>query len=225
VTNAESAAPRPYHHGDLRRALIDAALALMNESRDWTFSLREVARRAGVSHNAPYKHFTEKRQLLVAVAATGFEALRDRMSSALKANDDPRGSLVAAAQAYVRHGVANPALYRLMFGPDLTVATSGRPAEERAAAALAKEVLEEIILRGARSGAFAASPQSAGELAAASLSVWSAMHGLTMLMIDDLAGPPTAADGVAETLVDALVDGLASSAHALPANVWTAPRK
>jgi len=48
VTNAESAAPRPYHHGDLRRALIDAALALMNESRDWTFSLREVARRAAM---------------------------------------------------------------------------------------------------------------------------------------------------------------------------------
>ena len=64
---------RPYHHGDLRHALIDAAMALVTEEQDWTFSLREVARRAGVSHNAPYNHFGEKQDLLIAVAGAGFE--------------------------------------------------------------------------------------------------------------------------------------------------------
>ena len=68
-----------YHHGDLRRALVDAALALVTEEQDWGFSLREVTRRAGVSHNAPYNHFADKRDLLAAVAAAGFETLRMRL--------------------------------------------------------------------------------------------------------------------------------------------------
>src|SRR5271155_2678351 len=74
--------PPAYHHVDLRRALIDAALALVTEDQDWTFSLREVARRAGVSHNAPYNHFADKRDLLAAVAATGFATLGERIVTA-----------------------------------------------------------------------------------------------------------------------------------------------
>jgi len=65
--------PQPYHHGDLRRALIDTALELITEEQAWAFSLREVARRAGVSHQAPYNHFPEKQDLLSAVAIVGFD--------------------------------------------------------------------------------------------------------------------------------------------------------
>lgn len=65
-----------YHHGDLRRALIDTALAMVTEEGAWNFTLREVARRAGVSHTAPYNHFEDKAALLAEVAALGFEALR-----------------------------------------------------------------------------------------------------------------------------------------------------
>src|SRR5271170_5665578 len=72
------AAARPYHHGDLRRGLLDAASELMAEDQNWTFSLREVARRAGASHNAPYNHFASKNDLLVAIAAEGFKLLRER---------------------------------------------------------------------------------------------------------------------------------------------------
>jgi AcrR family transcriptional regulator len=83
-TQTRSAKTRPYHHGDLRHALIDAAMALVTEEQDWTFSpLREVARRAGVSHNAPYNHFGEKQDLLIAVAGAGFERLRERMAAAV----------------------------------------------------------------------------------------------------------------------------------------------
>jgi AcrR family transcriptional regulator len=218
VTDPQSVELRPYHHGDLRRALIEAALALVGEEQDWAFSLREVARRAGVSHNAPYNHFPEKRDLLGAVAAAGFEALRDRMRAAIAGVDSPRTALLACATAYVSAGVENPALYRLMFGPALAAPTSavrsdtkangGRPAEARAAGATAKAVLDEIILRGAESGAFAISPRSKSELAVAALSIWSAVHGLTMLVIDSLTGSELAIDMLVERLVHTLLEGL-----------------
>ena len=70
---------RPYHHGDLRRAIVKAALEILRETQSLEFSLRELARRAGVSHNAPYKHFADKRELLAAVSAAGFETLTKRM--------------------------------------------------------------------------------------------------------------------------------------------------
>ena len=164
MSHVETGEPRPYHHGDLRRALIEAALALVTEEQDWGFSLREVARRAGVSHNAPYNHFPEKRDLLGAVAAAGFEALRERMRASVAGVTSPPAALLACAKAYVNAGVENPALYRLMFGralaggsalgaaklgERLTKMDSGRPAEARAAGLSAKAVLEEIILRGA----------------------------------------------------------------------------
>jgi AcrR family transcriptional regulator len=107
--------PRSYHHGNLASTLVEAALALLDEKQDWDFSLREVARRAGVSHNAPYKHFPEKRDLLAAVAARGFEALAEHMLSSLNGLTDARARLLACGQAFVARGVTNPALYRLMF--------------------------------------------------------------------------------------------------------------
>jgi AcrR family transcriptional regulator len=226
MSDAGSLDTRPYHHGDLRRALIESALALVTEEQDWAFSLREVARRAGVSHNAPYNHFPEKRDLLGAVAAAGFEALRERMRASVAGVTDPRAALRASAKAYVNAGVENPALYRLMFGPALaatndrpldaaqlaerrTKADGGRPAEARAAGASAKAVLDEIILRGAESGAFAVSPKSKSGLAIAALSVWSAVHGLTLLVIDELTASELAIDTLVARLNRTLIDGLA----------------
>src|SRR6266851_555992 len=95
------ASPRPYHHGDLRDALIEAAVALVTEEQDWTFSLREVARRAGVTHNAPYNHFAEKRDLLGAVAAVGFGRLRARMVAMTADIARADASLNTLAQAYI----------------------------------------------------------------------------------------------------------------------------
>jgi AcrR family transcriptional regulator len=218
MPHAAPAEPRPYHHGDLRRTLIDAALALVTEEQDWAFSLREVARRAGVSHNAPYNHFPEKRDLLGAVAAAGFEALRERMRVSVAGVGDPRAALRASAKAYVNAGLENPALYRLMFGTALTVPSDrplhrtnmdgGRPAEARTAGASAKAVLDEIILRGAQSGAFAVSPKSKSALAIASLAVWSAVHGLTLLVIDGLTDSELKIDTLVARLTRMLIDGL-----------------
>ena len=72
---------RPYHHGDLRRVIVKAALEILRETQSLEFSLRELARRAGVSHNAPYKHFVDKRELLAAVSGAGFEMLTKLMAS------------------------------------------------------------------------------------------------------------------------------------------------
>jgi len=211
MTNAESISPeaRPYHHGDLRRALIEAALALVTEEQDWSFSLRNVARRAGVSHNAPYNHFADKAALLAAVAAEGFEALRARLLSATAGTEAPGAALGAAALGYVSRGVENPALYRLMFGPALATPFGDRPAEARSAGAKARAVLDDIILRGARSGAFAIAPDDRRALDMAALSAWSLVHGLTMLVIDDLPGTRLPLDQLLGAVMGVLVKGLA----------------
>src|ERR1700720_480626 len=141
---------RPYHHGDLRRVIVKAALEILRETQSLEFSLRELARRAGVSHNAPYKHFADKRELLAAVSAAGFEALTKRMAREIAGHSSARAQLFAMLRAYIRHGVENPALYKLMFGGYLSGSDNGRPAIERAAAEKTKALLASGIIAGAR---------------------------------------------------------------------------
>jgi AcrR family transcriptional regulator len=217
-------APRPYHHGNLAAALVEAALTLIDETQDWAFSLREVARRAGVSHNAPYKHFPEKRDLLAAVAARGFEALAEHMLASLESSTDARARLVACGQAFVAHAIVNPALYRLMFSAALTSPEAGRPAIEKAAGAKARAIVDETLAGAVRSGALPSSIANPREAAAASLAMWSLLHGLSMLAIDDFVGPPQDVETLVEPFLGALLDGVASHPPALPANIWTAPR-
>jgi AcrR family transcriptional regulator len=203
------APPQPYHHGDLRRVLINTALQLVTEEQDWTFSLREVARRAGVSHRAPYNHFPEKLDLLAATAAVGFERLRDGMRRATAGLDDSEALLVAICRTYVHLGLENPALYRLMFGPALSQAGTGdRPTIARVAGAEARAVLEEVILHGARSGAFAVLADDPQDVALTAIAVWSATHGLTMLAIDKIPRADLGVDDMIERLLRTVVAGL-----------------
>jgi AcrR family transcriptional regulator len=201
--------PQPYHHGDLRHALIETALELVTEEQDWTFSLREVARRAGVSHRAPYNHFPEKLDLLAAVAAVGFERLRECMLHAMLGIDDPQVLLFAICRRYIQLGLENPALYRLMFGPALSDAGSAdRSPVARLAGDQARAVLEEVILRGARSGCFAVLPDGLQDVALAALAVWSAAHGLTMLAIDKIPRADLSVNDMIERLMGMVVAGL-----------------
>src|SRR5271165_6138177 len=145
--------PDTYHHGDLRRALVQAALELATEDKDWSFSMREVARRAGVSHNAPYNHFPHQRDLLAAAAAAGHDLLRSELTAAVEKIADPRAALSKMSSAYVSFGINNPALYRLMF----SVAPSGpdwRPDEVLQAWVASRAVLENILRHGTRIGIF-----------------------------------------------------------------------
>jgi AcrR family transcriptional regulator len=220
-----STGPSPYHHGNLGPALVEAALALLDETQDWAFSLREVARRAGVSHNAPYKHFPEKRDLLAAVAARGFEALTERTLSSLEGLTDASARLLACGRAFVAHGIANPALYRLMFSAALTSLDAGRPPIEKAAAAKARAIVDAAVADAVRSGALPSSMANPRESAAASLAMWSLLHGLTMLAIDDFVGPPKDVETLVDPMLNALLNGIASHPLALPAKIWLAPRR
>jgi AcrR family transcriptional regulator len=209
---AAKAQPQPYHHGDLRRALIETALQLVTEEQDWTFSLREVARRAGVSHRAPYNHFPEKLDLLAAVAAVGFERLRSGMLRAMAGVEGSEALLAAICRTYVRLGLENPALYRLMFGPVLSdTGSSERPIVARLTGAQARAVLEDVVLHGARSGAFDVSPDDPIDLALATLSVWSGTHGLTMLVIDKIPRADLAPDDLIDRLLRMVIQGLRPS--------------
>jgi AcrR family transcriptional regulator len=111
-------AKNSYHHGDLKRALTDAALSLVAERGPKGFSLTEAARRAGVSAAAPYRHFTDKADLLATVAEQGFLELHSALTAAGDAAPKSADKLAAIGRAYVRWAVTHPDHYRVMFGAD-----------------------------------------------------------------------------------------------------------
>ncbi|MBY5458834.1 TetR/AcrR family transcriptional regulator [Rhizobium leguminosarum] len=214
---------RPYHHGDLHRAIVEAALDVLSESQSTEFSLRELARRAGVSHNAPYKHFADKRELLAAVSAVGFELLAKRMADATKELDSPRERLAAIARAYVCGGVNNPALYRLMFGGYLGGQDNGRPAIERTAAYSMKAVVVEAICDGALGRLIPNTAANTRTIDGAILIFWSQMHGLTLLLVDSLVGPSGKIEELSEGVLQGMLDGLANCIPEIPVGVWVGP--
>jgi AcrR family transcriptional regulator len=169
---------RGYHHGDLRRALLDAAEALMAEGTDAP-SLRAVARRAGVSHAAPYKHFADRHALRAGVAERGFQALRADMETAAAAGDAP---MRAIGRAYVAFALAHPARYRLMFGPEFAQGR-GTPELDRAARA----AFDALVATQGRGDA------PAGDRTTAVAS-WSLVHGLATLLIDGRVAVPEGTD-------------------------------
>jgi AcrR family transcriptional regulator len=174
----ESAPPAaPYHHGDLRRALIETALAMVTEEGNWNFTLREVARRAGVSHAAPYNHFADKSALLAEVAALGFQALRRELEEAARRPRSSRQALIGIAVTYVRFGVEHPAHYRLMFGPEIAEKERYPVLQQASDATFA--ALTTTLERGQAAGEVRPGPVRDQGLVA-----WSLVHGLTTLLID-----------------------------------------
>ena len=168
------AAPRPYHHGDLRAALLAAAAGWLDEQGAETLTLRELARAAGVSHAAPYHHFASRDELLAGVAELAFDRLADALAAAARAPGAAH-ALLDIGEAYVREALAHPAQFRLMFGPLLA-----RKAEHdglRRAAERAFTVLLEAATRFA--------PERGLQIA---LAGWSLSHGAANLAIDGAFG-------------------------------------
>lgn len=215
---------RPYHHGDLRRAIVRAALEILRETQSLEFSLRELARRAGVSHNAPYKHFADKRELFAAVSAAGFETLTKRMAHEVARLDNPRDQLFAMLRAYIDHGVENPALYSLMFGGYLSGPNRSRPTIELAEAEKTKSLLAKVIVAGGLGRAMSDTSRNERKIAGAILACWSLVHGLTLLLADGLVGPKQKSGALADRLLQGMLEGLAAELPALPPGTWLGPQ-
>src|SRR6266702_8384163 len=108
--------PKAYHHGDLRNALIEAGLELLSEGGASALDLRKVARKAGVSHAAPYRHFADKQSLIAAINEEGFHRLAEQIQSTLReVTGDAVEQLFGIARAYVHFAQENPWLMREMF--------------------------------------------------------------------------------------------------------------
>ncbi|TIP27992.1 MAG: TetR/AcrR family transcriptional regulator [Mesorhizobium sp.] len=201
----QDAPNRPYHHGDLRRAVIETALDMLREEKGWQFTLREVARRAGVSHAAPYKHFPDKAALLAEIAMIGFDRMRESLSAAKsEVPKTLRDEINPIARAYIAFGTDNPALYRLMFSAEEGKAV-GIHLNERALAVF--DVLLDILRRGQAAGSIRKRPIE-GQAAAA----WGLVHGMTMLAIDGLLVPEKVGSAPLDAALSTLLEGLASPA-------------
>jgi AcrR family transcriptional regulator len=188
---AAEAGPRAYHHGNLRAALIDAGLQLL-EAGGEAPGLREVAREVGVSAGAVYRHFDSKQVLLRALAAEGVARLAEAQGSARAAAGHGLKGFNAVGQAYVRFALANPALYRLMF------ATA--PRIDQLGSAPAEVSLPMQQLRGNIAELFDGRMDEAQQRVFV-LRAWATVHGLAMLALDRQVEP-----AMVEALLAQVVD-------------------
>lgn len=195
----------PYHHGDLRTALLDAALAMVARDGAAAVSLRGVARAAGVSAMAPYHHFADRAALVAAVAAIGFDRLyADKLEALATTGPAPRAALVAGSRAYVAFILDNPELYRLMKAPEL----ADRAAYPVLAAAAARPAAKLGALV-AGLGPLAISATAAAEM------LWAFAHGLGLLAIDGYLGSRAEVLARAEAGATAMIAGLVSGQRGL----------
>lgn len=168
---------RQYHHGDLREALIDAALRTLETDSLTAVSMRRLARDSGVSHAAPYHHFPDLDALLAAVAARGFRLLREEMErEAVVPRSDAFRQLQAAGTTYVSFAVSRPELFRLMFSGRWREVGDYPELEE--AERLAFGSLQQMI-----AGA-TGKPAGTGSTRTAARAAWALVHGTAVLLID-----------------------------------------
>src|ERR1700737_3124332 len=173
-----------YHHGDLRAACLRAAMELLEQDGATALSLRAVARRAGVSPGAPYRHYADRNALISAVAAVGYRELGAHLAAAHPWPSTP-DDLAAVAIAYVHFALARPALFRVMFSEPCD-----RDSSERVAATAAISEYVGAIVRQSFPGS---NPD------ALATAVWALVHGLAFLHLDgklDSATPDVVSDRV-----------------------------
>ena len=179
VSRRSSPGPRRrYHHGDLRRALVDAALDLVDRGGPEALTLRAAARHAGVTHAAPYRHFADKTALLAAVAEEGFRSMGSELGTAVAgAGSNARARLGAVAHAYARFAVTQPSRFRVMFGPEVAD-KSAHPGLRRAVQDTLSELVATVVAGQEAGFVRGGDPEDIG------LAVLSLLHGLTSVVLD-----------------------------------------
>ncbi len=172
---SKRAQPRP---ADLRRAVLDASLALIEEGGVGALSMREVARRARVTHSAPYHHFADRAAIIAGLAEEGFALLTTEMVAAIK--KEPPGTIArfeSCGRAYFRFSTRHPAYFRLMFRPELANPTEHPSVDEAAMSAMQ-------VLVGCVSECQKAGTMPAGDPTPIVLTSWATIHGLASLWLD-----------------------------------------
>ena len=185
---------RSYHHGDLRRALLDEALAIIRAHGVDGVTLREIGARLGVSRTALYRHFADKRALLTAVATEGFRTLREQLVAAWEGGGRGPAAFQAMGAAYVRFAVDNPSHYRVMFSR--FVETQPQEPELATEAGGAFQALVDSVAALQRDGILLGD-----DTVLMARYVWAVVHGVAMLAIDGQLPEP---DGVEELMQYAL---------------------
>ena len=174
---SENKSAKPYHHGDLRRALLDEALRTIEADGVEHLTLRTVGARLGVSRSALYRHFADKQSLLAAVGKEGFRKLQEAIADAWEGNGRGRVGFEAMAKAYVQFAAAHPSHYRVMFGGFIESAAKDDHFIAEAKAAF--QVLVDALVE----------QQNAGDIrrddpVLMARFVWALVHGTAMLVID-----------------------------------------
>ena len=170
---------KPYHHGDLKTELVAQAIAQLEEHGIATLSLRQLAKRAGVSQAAPYSHFRDKRALLAAVANEGYRRLNQRITE--EAEKDTRCPARGLGRGYVFFALENPALFHLMFSSELSELIDGGELDESASACY-QSLIDGIEKQHRGSSR---KPDSKIEATIA----WSLVHGLANLLLEKRLSP------------------------------------
>ena len=206
ATKAARRARRTYHHGNLRRALLDEALATIRAEGVDGVTLREIGARLGVSRTALYRHFADKRALLTAVATDGFRTLRQQLVAAWEEGGAGRAGFEAMGVAYVRFAVDNPSHYRVMFGgfvdpqprePELAVEAAG--AFQALVDALAT-LQRDALVRG-------------DDTVLMARFVWGVVHGVAMLAIDGHLREPGGVEALLQYAITRLHTGIHAKDH------------
>ena len=199
--------PKPYHHGDLRNALIQAGLEILAEGGVQELDLRKVARRSGVSHAAPYRHFADKQALIAAINEEGFHMLAERIRSTLnEVSDEPSEQLLGVALAYVRFAKENPWLMREMFS-GITIERETFESLHTASKSVYR-LYAEVIRSGQERGKIVD-----GDPTALAGVLWSVLHGLAMLIIENQMRPyadgPEGTERITRYTIEVLYGGFA----------------
>jgi AcrR family transcriptional regulator len=170
--------PKKYHHGDLKNALIKAGVEILSKEGIEGLSLRKVAQRAGVSHNAPYSHFPDKQSLIAAISTEGFKQLYDELSAVIALHkDNPRQLLMEGAWVYVQFAMSNTDTFNIMFSGVLE-----KEKEYPSFVEISRKTFDQVvdIVRACQEAGVLRSTQP--DLMA--VSVWGQLHGIVSLVLE-----------------------------------------
>ena len=203
---SRKAPPKAYHHGNLREELVSQGLAIVEGEGLPALTMREIARRIGVTQTAPLHHFEGKAGLLAAIAALGFRMLFDDRMAALKYKRSPQDRLMAVLLAYVDFARAHPALFHLMHGPEIP--DKAAYAELNEAAIRSYSLLETAV-----ADYLLASDGSMERRREATLAAWTACHGLAHIMTSPQNTPSYVLrkdpEGISRQIFQIFLNGLA----------------